>query len=218
MSKATTTCIYQGKIISVEQALGIREASLPSEGTKPVFTCVECQEPVRPLRARASGSVVAHIQHSNNNPACSLSPKPSERDRNRKKSASPESIELFFATEPLPDEVPDSSVYSEGSIKIIEVNSYERNPRARLACLRYHGYTCTVCGMDFGSVYGDFAKGYMHIHHLVPLNTIRSEYEVDPVNDLVPVCPNCHAAIHLGGKTRGIEEVRALLGKRIAAM
>ena len=35
--------------------------------------------------------------------------------------------------------------------------------------------------------------------------------EVDPVADLRPVCPNCHAVIHLGGACRTIEEVRRLL-------
>jgi hypothetical protein len=31
---------------------------------------------------------------------------------------------------------------------------------------------------------------------------------VDPVADLRPVCPNCHAVIHLGGACRSIDEVR----------
>lgn len=37
------------------------------------------------------------------------------------------------------------------------------------------------------------------------------EYEADPAEDLRPVCPNCHAVIHLGGKDRNIEKVRAML-------
>jgi 5-methylcytosine-specific restriction enzyme A len=30
----------------------------------------------------------------------------------------------------------------------------------------------------------------------VALSEIKEEYEVDPVKDLKPLCPNCHAIIH----------------------
>ena len=53
--------------------------------------------------------------------------------------------------------------------------------------------------------------GFIHVHHLRPLSEIRGEYMVDPVADLCPVCPNCHAVIHYGGRLRGIDEVRQLL-------
>lgn len=43
------------------------------------------------------------------------------------------------------------------------------------------------------------------------MSEIGMEYEVDPIADLRPVCPNCHAVLHLGGECRGIEEVRQLL-------
>lgn len=31
---------------------------------------------------------------------------------------------------------------------------------------------------------------------LLPISEIGEKYVVDPVRDLIPVCPNCHAAIH----------------------
>jgi hypothetical protein len=38
-------------------------------------------------------------------------------------------------------------------------------------------------------------------------------YKVDPVNDLWPVCPNCHAMIHRGpGPALTVEELQRLLG------
>jgi predicted HNH restriction endonuclease len=49
------------------------------------------------------------------------------------------------------------------------------------------------------------------VHHLVPLSEIGEEYIVDPIKDLRPVCPNCHAALHLGGTCRTIEELQALV-------
>lgn len=39
------------------------------------------------------------------------------------------------------------------------------------------------------------------------------ETPVDPKVDLVPLCPTCHAVIHLGGRLRTVNEVRTMLSK-----
>jgi 5-methylcytosine-specific restriction protein A len=66
---------------------------------------------------------------------------------------------------------------------------------------------CYVCGFDFGAAYG--AE-----YHVRPLSEIRGKYVVDPVEDLRPVCPNCHAVVHHGGRLRSVEEVRQLLAQQ----
>jgi HNH endonuclease len=101
--------------------------------------------------------------------------------------------------------------FPEGTAYEVIVNQYERNPAARARCIEHHGAQCSVCGLDFGITYGPAAKGYIHVHHLLPLSQIKSTYEVDPMRDLRPVCPNCHAVLHLGGQTRSIEEVQRML-------
>ena len=108
----------------------------------------------------------------------------------------------------LPEEVTVSGRLIEGSLCQVVVNAYERNPVARDRCIAHYGPSCAVCGFNFGAVYGPLAEGFIHVHHLKPLSEIGEEYEVDPVADLRPVCPNCHAVIHLGGGGRSIEEVR----------
>ena len=53
--------------------------------------------------------------------------------------------------------------------------------------------------------------GYRVKDHIVPLSEIGEEYVVDPIRDLVPVCPNCHMALH--SKKDGVytvEELRAI--------
>lgn len=102
----------------------------------------------------------------------------------------------------------------EGSLCRITVNAYERNPEARDECIAHYGTTCIVCGFNFGKTYGLAAEGIIHVHHLKPLSKIGLEYEVDPITDLRPVCPNCHAVIHRNGVTRSIEEVKRLLDER----
>lgn len=96
----------------------------------------------------------------------------------------------------LPEEVTPAKPLVEGASREITVNAYERNPVARAQCLQHHGYSCTVCEFVFERVYGALGKSYIHVHHVVPFSEIRAEYIVDPIKDLVPICPNCHAMIH----------------------
>lgn len=96
----------------------------------------------------------------------------------------------------LPEELPTADKYLEGARLTVTINAYERNPKARDACVAHHGCKCKVCGFDFGAVYGDFGKGFIHVHHLKPIGHIGTRYEVNPAEDLVPVCPNCHAMLH----------------------
>jgi hypothetical protein len=43
-----------------------------------------------------------------------------------------------------PDEVPTESIFWEGAVLQILVNKYERNPKARRACIDYYGAHCIV--------------------------------------------------------------------------
>lgn len=86
--------------------------------------------------------------------------------------------------------------FVEGEQETVFTTKYERNPQARAACLAYHGYTCKLCGMNFEQVYGLMFKDIIEVHHIVPLNQIRKDYVVDPIHDLIPLCPNCHTAVH----------------------
>ncbi len=110
-----------------------------------------------------------------------------------------------------PDEVLVQSKYFEGAVRSVVVNAYERNPVARARCIEAHGAVCAVCSFNFKSIYGEAAAGYIHVHHLRPLATVNQEYEVDPVNDLRPVCPNCHAVIHLANPPYTLDQVQAML-------
>ncbi len=84
----------------------------------------------------------------------------------------------------------------EGAKKSIVVNAYERNPKAREECLQYYGTDCAVCGFNFGVAFGELGEGFIHVHHLTPLSSIGESYDVNPIQDLRPVCPNCHAMLH----------------------
>jgi hypothetical protein len=111
----------------------------------------------------------------------------------------------------LPEEAGTEDCHVEGAKKQITVNAYERNRKAREECIEaYGGPVCYVCRFDFGDEWGDDFAGFIHVHHRKALSEIGEEYQVDPIKDLVPVCPNCHAVVHHGGKTRDVEEVKKL--------
>jgi predicted HNH restriction endonuclease len=99
----------------------------------------------------------------------------------------------------------------EGAARSILVNAYERNRRAREKCIQHYGRTCAVCGFAFGARYGEPATGYIQIHHVVPIARVRKEYRLNPIADLRPVCPNCHAVIHRREPPFSIDEVKQML-------
>ena len=111
-----------------------------------------------------------------------------------------------------PDDIDDKNLF-EGTKKQVIVNAYERNPKARQECIDKYGYNCIICGFNFEKAYGGIGKKFIHVHHIKPLSEIKEEYKVDPIEDLRPVCPNCHAMLHRKKEAYKIEEIRSLLAK-----
>jgi len=114
----------------------------------------------------------------------------------------------------LPGEVENPGQYWEGATRQVSVTTYERSSAAREACLRHYGRDCRICGFNFGSRYGELGEGFIHVHHLVPLSDLDEAYVVDPIKDLIPLCPNCHAMIHIESPSLDVEIVRAMLRMR----
>ena len=125
-------------------------------------------------------------------------------DRNRPRKTTKKTT--YVAEEVDPADGP----FAEGALRRITVNAIERNGRARTACIKEQGTKCCICRFDFGKVFGPEAKGYIHVHHVKPLAEIEGPYEIDPQEDLRPVCPNCHAMLHLKGVHRSIDEVKSM--------
>ena len=111
----------------------------------------------------------------------------------------------------LAEEVNDKDVYFEGSVKTIKVNRYERDKKARDKCIEYYGLKCQVCDFDFYEKYGELGVGFIHVHHEIPISSIQREYIVDPIKDLKPVCPNCHAMLHKSKIPLSIAALRSKL-------
>lgn len=107
----------------------------------------------------------------------------------------------------------------EGLLKEYNLTRYERNHIARRLCLEHYGAVCHICGFDFEKVYGkrDNAEPYIEIHHINPLaesSAEKGEHKVDYVNDLIPVCANCHRMLHhMKKRTLHPSELKIILKK-----
>ncbi|XWK52715.1 hypothetical protein RBB78_25090 (plasmid) [Tunturiibacter empetritectus] len=52
----------------------------------------------------------------------------------------------------------------------------------------------------------------MH-HHRVKLSTTRGKHKVDPLRDLIPLCPNCHAMAHSKNEMLSIEKLKRIISE-----
>jgi len=90
----------------------------------------------------------------------------------------------------------DNEGASEGGVIEMEIKRRERSRRNRLLCLNIHGSACGVCTLDPATIYGPDYGNILEVHHIEPLSEISEPKIYDPATDLIPLCPNCHRAIH----------------------
>jgi len=102
-------------------------------------------------------------------------------------------------------------VLREGAILKTLRSVYVRDPDARQQCIDKYGPICFICKFSFKARYGKVADGFIHVHHVRQLSEIGKEHKVDPVKHLRPVCPNCHAVLHLKNRGYSIEKVKSFL-------
>lgn len=118
-----------------------------------------------------------------------------------------------YATPNYPDEV-EGTGHAEGSTKQVSVNAYERSSKARSECISHYGTSCYVCGFDFSEVYGsDLGAGFIHVHHIIDIASIGKEYVVNPIQDMRPLCPNCHAMVHKRKPAMHPDELKTIIAE-----
>jgi 5-methylcytosine-specific restriction enzyme A len=101
----------------------------------------------------------------------------------------------------------------EGLAMQATIHRRERSRRNRLLCLMIHGHRCVACGVVPADKYGH-AGTIIQVHHLQPLMLCEMSRIYDPRTDLVPLCPNCHAAIHTRRPIPySIEELKEIINR-----
>ena len=92
--------------------------------------------------------------------------------------------------------VKKSTPEQEGKHVKREHEVYVRSASAREKCKKHYRCTCQACGLKMEEFYGEIGKGFIEVHHLKPIHLFDDTHEVDPIKDLITLCPNCHAMIH----------------------
>lgn len=105
----------------------------------------------------------------------------------------------------------EEDLYTEGRVYQVIQNKYERNPVNRELCLSVNGYNCKICGFNFEKKYGELGHGFIHVHHIKMISSYGGEHFLNPVKDMIPVCPNCHAMLHRRNPPYTPEELKEKL-------
>jgi predicted HNH restriction endonuclease len=122
----------------------------------------------------------------------------------------------FYEDESRPEDYRYDSYtsYADGKESKAYVTLYERNPRNREDAINAHGRRCMVCDFDFGENYGSHGVDFIEVHHRVPVSSFEGEMEIDPIQDLVCLCSNCHRMIHRKrNNTLSVEELQEYYDK-----
>ena len=114
-----------------------------------------------------------------------------ERYRQKKRIFDPSKIDL-------------AATFREGAARVVKLSTRERDPRARVLCFARWGEACVGCGIE--------AVPWLQCHHL---EAIAKGERLTGADDLRPLCPSCHSAVHYFGggerKMLSIEELKILL-------
>ena len=90
----------------------------------------------------------------------------------------------------------EERVFKEGGKQVRYTNRFERDTKLRAAAIKNHGTTSKACGFNFGSVYGERGVGFIEVHHLRPVSSLKKKTEIDPKKEMTVICSNCHRMIH----------------------
>lgn len=114
-----------------------------------------------------------------------------------------------------PEEHENPVEHQKDRWKKVYIDRYERDSNEREKCIERYGnhYECIICGFNFEKVYGEIGREFIHVHHINPLSASGE----DVSNNLIPVCPNCHAMLHrhLKYAVRDYKELQKLIEKSI---
>ncbi len=110
---------------------------------------------------------------------------------------------------------PEADAFPEGRLTYVCHLRRERNQALveaakRLVLEKEGQLRCSVCGFSFEETYGEPGRGFIEMHHVVPISQLV-ESSVTHVSDLVPVCSNCHRMLHRRRPWVSVADLKTIL-------
>ena len=81
----------------------------------------------------------------------------------------------------------DTELFIDGITREKLISLSIRNQKLIIARKILDNFTCQACGFHYNDK-------IVECHHLIPLSDTQTTY--NSVNDLITLCPNCHALVH----------------------
>ncbi|MBX9706657.1 MAG: HNH endonuclease [Caulobacteraceae bacterium] len=105
---------------------------------------------------------------------------------------------------------PDRRGFAEGSRTLREHLRLERST-ALVGQFKagLDDFCCAICGFDFEATFGELGRGFIEAHHVEPLGETGASFR--HVEDLLPVCSNCHRMLHRRWPALRPDELRAIV-------
>jgi 5-methylcytosine-specific restriction enzyme A len=119
---------------------------------------------------------------------------------------------LFLIVEDIEWQSEEMVGEEEGAAYSMITQKYERSRYNRAICLKYYGFNCRGCGDALEEKYGPIGHGVIHVHHITPVSLMGGGYKLNPIKDLIPLCPNCHNIVHRKTPPLSIDELRQISG------
>lgn len=96
---------------------------------------------------------------------------------------------------------------------------YRTNPRIAKTALMLADFKCEINKADHITFLSRNDRQFMEAHHLIPMHAQKDfAINLDRVENIVCICPNCHSAIHLGCDSVRLDYLQKLYNERIAAL
>jgi len=119
-------------------------------------------------------------------------------------------------TEPLDEDDAELMASKYKTIEEKKIYCLHRNIERRSSAKKVkkiHGLKCECCGLNFEDQYGEIGKGFIEVHHLIPLSSLKlgecRKYDLD--KDFAVLCSNCHRMIHRQSDPSDIDALRKQL-------
>lgn len=95
--------------------------------------------------------------------------------------------------------------------KVKEESKQLTKEQIKAECIDYYGAICDICGFDYGYTYGEAYEMAIEVHNTKEESVEEILPHTHPIEDLVPICHNCHHILHTHRPALTIEQMRQMI-------
>lgn len=94
-------------------------------------------------------------------------------------------------------------------------NKYRTNPRIAKTALMLADFYCEINKHEHNTFISKNGRQFMEAHHLIPMHAQKDfKINLDRIENIICICPNCHSAIHLGADSVRLDYLKKIYDLR----